>query len=60
MLSLLQKMVGGNFSQASALSEQRIDYDRQLLKEFYRSKSFYDAQIESTFVSALIKITNSH
>jgi len=33
----------------SALSEQRIEYDKQLLKDFYRSKSFYDAQIESAF-----------
>ena len=33
----------------SALSEQRIDYDKQLLKEFYKSKSFYDVQIESVF-----------
>ena len=35
----------------SALSEQRIEYDKQLLKEFYRSKSFYDVQIESAFAS---------
>jgi len=35
----------------SALSEQRIEYDKQLLKEFYKSKSFYDAQIESAFAS---------
>ena len=35
----------------SALSEQRIEYDKQLLKDFYRSKSFYDAQIESAFAS---------
>jgi len=39
------------FFSNSALSEQRIEYDRQLLKEFYRSKSFYDAQIESAFAS---------
>ncbi len=36
---------------SSALSEQRIEYDKQLLKDFYKSKSFYDAQIESTFAS---------
>ena len=36
---------------SSALSEQRIEYDRQLLKDFYKSKSFYDAQIESAFAS---------
>ena len=35
----------------SALSEQRIEYDKQRLKDFYRSKSFYDAQIESAFAS---------
>jgi outer membrane protein insertion porin family len=35
----------------SALSEQRIDYDKQLLKDFYKSKSFYDVQIESAFAS---------
>jgi len=35
----------------SALSEQRIEFDKQLLKEFYKSKSFYDAQIESAFAS---------
>jgi outer membrane protein insertion porin family len=36
---------------SSALSEQRIEYDKQLLKDFYRSKSFYDVQIESAFAS---------
>ena len=36
---------------SSALSEQRIEYDKQLLKDFYKSKSFYDAQIESAFAS---------
>jgi len=35
----------------SALSEQRIEFDKQLLKEFYKSKSFYDVQIESAFAS---------
>jgi outer membrane protein insertion porin family len=39
------------FFSTSALSEQRIEYDKQLLKEFYRTKSFYDAQIESAFAS---------
>jgi outer membrane protein insertion porin family len=39
------------FFSASALSEQRIEYDKQLLKDFYKSKSFYDAQIESAFAS---------
>jgi outer membrane protein insertion porin family len=36
---------------SSVLSEQRIEYDKQLLKDFYKSKSFYDAQIESAFAS---------
>jgi outer membrane protein insertion porin family len=35
----------------STLSEQRIEYDKQLLKDFYKSKSFYDVQIESVFAS---------
>ena len=39
------------FFSSSALSEQRIEYDKQLLKEFYKSKSFYDVQIESAFAS---------
>jgi outer membrane protein insertion porin family len=39
------------FFSTSALSEQRVEYDKQLLKDFYRSKSFYDVQIESAFVS---------
>ena len=34
---------------ASPLSEQRVEYDKQLLKDFYKSKGFYDAQIESAF-----------
>jgi outer membrane protein insertion porin family len=40
-----------NFFSTSALSEQRIEFDKQLLKEFYRSKSFYDVQIESVFAN---------
>jgi outer membrane protein insertion porin family len=39
------------FFSTSSLSEQRIEYDKQLLKDFYKSKSFYDAQIESAFAS---------
>jgi outer membrane protein insertion porin family len=39
------------FFSTSALSEQRIEFDKQLLKDFYKSKSFYDAQIESAFAS---------
>jgi outer membrane protein insertion porin family len=39
------------FFSTSALSEQRIELDKQLLKDFYKSKSFYDAQIESAFAN---------
>jgi outer membrane protein insertion porin family len=39
------------FFSTSALSEQRIEYDKQLLKDFYKSKAFYDIQIESAFAS---------
>ena len=39
------------FFSTSALSEQRIELDKQLIKEFYKSKSFYDAQIESAFAN---------
>jgi outer membrane protein insertion porin family len=39
------------FFSTTALSEQRIEYDKQQLKEFYKLKSFYDAQIESAFAS---------
>jgi len=35
----------------TSLSEQRVDYDKQLLKDFYKSKGFYDAQIESAFAN---------
>ncbi len=35
----------------SALSEQRVEIDKELLKDFYKSKSFYDVQIESAFAS---------
>ena len=36
---------------SSPLSEQRIEYDKQLLKDFYKSKGFYDVQIESVFAN---------
>ena len=39
------------FFSSSVLSEQRIEYDKQLLKEFYKNKGFFDAQIESAFAS---------
>jgi outer membrane protein insertion porin family len=35
----------------STLSEQRVEIDKELLKDFYKSKSFYDVQIESAFAS---------
>jgi outer membrane protein insertion porin family len=37
---------------SSGLSEQRVEYDKQLLKDFYKSKGFYDVQIESAFASS--------
>ena len=37
---------------SSALSEQRIEFDKQLLKDFYKLKGFYDVQIESAFVNS--------
>jgi len=30
-------------------NEERLEYDSQLLKNFYRSKGFYDVEIESSF-----------
>jgi len=36
---------------SAALSEQRVEYDKQLLKDFYKSKGYYDVQIESAFVN---------
>jgi len=36
---------------ASALNEQQIENDKYLLKDFYRSKGFYDVQIESNFAN---------
>jgi len=32
-------------------SEERLEYDSQLLKNFYRSKGFYDIAIESSFAT---------
>jgi outer membrane protein insertion porin family len=37
------------FFSTAALNEQQIEYDKQLLKDFYKSKGFYDIQIESAF-----------
>jgi outer membrane protein insertion porin family len=36
---------------SSALSEQRVEYDKQLLKDFYKNEGFFEAQIESAFAS---------
>ena len=40
------------FFSSSPLSEQKVELDKQFLKDFYKSKGFYDAQIESAFASA--------
>ena len=37
------------FFTSASLNEQQIEYDKQLLKDFYKSKGFYDIQIESVF-----------
>ena len=37
------------FFTSTSLNEQQIEYDKQLLKDFYKSKGFYDIQIESVF-----------
>lgn len=37
------------FFTSSAFSEQRIEYDKQLLKDFYKNKGFFEVQIESVF-----------
>jgi len=37
---------------SSVLSEQKVEYDKQLLKDFYKLKGFYDIQIESAFASS--------
>ena len=36
---------------SSSLNEQRVEYDKQILKDFYKDKGFYDIQIESAFAS---------
>ena len=36
---------------STALNEQRVEYDKQLLKDFHKSKGFYDVQIESVLAS---------
>ena len=37
------------FFSSTSLSEQKIEYDKILLVDFYRSKGFYDAQVETAF-----------
>ena len=37
------------FFSSTNLNEQQIEYDKQSLKDFYKSKGFYDVQIESVF-----------
>lgn len=39
------------FFTSSALSEQMVEYDKQLLKDFYKNKGFFDVQIESAFAN---------
>ena len=40
-----------SFFSNSSLIEDRIENDKKLLKLFYKSKGFYDVQIESTFAN---------
>jgi len=37
------------FFSSNFFTEERLDYDVQLLKDFYKSKGFYDVEIESAF-----------
>ena len=39
------------FFSSSSLSEKRIEYDKELLKDFYKSKGFFDVQIETAFAN---------
>jgi len=36
---------------SSPFTEERVEFDKSLLKEFYKSKGFYDAQIESAYAT---------
>jgi outer membrane protein insertion porin family len=40
-----------SFFSKSSLNEDRVEYDKKLLKSFYKSKSFYDVQIESVLAN---------
>jgi len=36
---------------SSPFTEERVDFDKSLLRDFYKSKGFYDVQIESAFAT---------
>ena len=38
---------------SGTLSEERIEYDKKLLKDFYKLRGFYDIQIESVYVKVV-------
>jgi outer membrane protein insertion porin family len=38
---------------SGTLSEERIEYDKKLLKDFYKLRGFYDIQIESVYAKVL-------
>jgi outer membrane protein insertion porin family len=40
-----------SFFSNSSLNEDRVENDKKLLKSYYKSKGFYDVQIESVFAS---------
>ena len=40
-----------SFFSKSSLNEDRVEYDKKLLKSFYKLKSFYDVQIESVLAN---------
>ena len=40
-----------SFFSNSSLNEDRVEYDKKLLKSFYKSKGFYDVQIESVLAN---------
>jgi outer membrane protein insertion porin family len=40
-----------SFFSNSSLNEDRVENDKKLLKSFYKSKGFYDVQIESAFAN---------
>ena len=38
---------------SGALNEERIEFDKKLLKDFYKLRGFYDAQIESVYAKVI-------